>query len=156
MKKLRKVDRIAYPEPTEQRRRLMSRVKSRNTSPELKVRKLLHAMGYRFRLHKRDLPGTPDIVLGPLKKAIFVHGCFWHRHDGCRKTTTPTTRREFWVSKFEANVLRDERKMQELKEAGWDVMVVWECESEAPTLARDLNRFLRRSACKPRRRVQRG
>jgi DNA mismatch endonuclease (patch repair protein) len=141
--KPRKPRAISYPEPSEQRRQLMARVKSRDTIPELKVRRLLHAMGYRFRLHRRDLPGTPDIVLGPKRKAIFVHGCFWHRHKGCRKTTTPTMRREFWLAKFNANVERDRRSMAELKKDGWDVLIIWECESTSDSLADRLRRFVR-------------
>jgi DNA mismatch endonuclease (patch repair protein) len=88
-------------------------------------------MGFRFRLHRRDLPGTPDLVLPRLRKAIFVHGCFWHRHQGCPKATTPKTRFEFWQSKFEANVVRDARKERELREAGWDVCIIWECETRS-------------------------
>lgn len=107
----------------------MAKVGPRDTKPELIVRRILHALGRRFRLHRRDLPGTPDIVLPAPRKAIFVHGCFWHRHEGCRKATTPKTRVEFWQEKFERNVERDRRKERELREAGWDVLTVWECET---------------------------
>lgn len=107
----------------------MSRIGPRDTKPEKLVRRLLHAMGRRFRLHRRDLPGTPDIVLPATRKAIFVHGCFWHRHEGCRKSTTPKTRTAFWLDKFAANVERDARKELQLREAGWDVITVWECET---------------------------
>lgn len=109
----------------------MSRIKGVNTVPERLLRALLHRAGFRFRLHVRDLPGRPDIVLPRYQTAIFVHGCFWHRHQGCRKTTTPSTRREFWQQKFDGNVRRDARHLSQLEEAGWTVTVVWECELEA-------------------------
>lgn len=107
----------------------MARVGPKDTKPELVVRRMLHAMGRRFRLHRRDLPGTPDIVFPAFKKAIFVHGCFWHRHPGCSKATTPKTRTEFWNDKFDRNVERDGRKERELRAAGWDVCTIWECET---------------------------
>nr|WP_302050519.1 very short patch repair endonuclease [Sphingobium chlorophenolicum] len=109
---------------------LMAKIGQKNTKPETIVRKLLHAMGRRFRLHRRDLPGTPDIVLPGRKKVIFVHGCFWHRHPGCSKATTPKTRQEFWLDKFERNVERDRQKEEELQSAGWDVLTIWECETK--------------------------
>jgi len=107
----------------------MAKIGPRDTKPEMVVRRMLHAMGRRFRLHRRDLPGTPDIVLPTARKAIFVHGCFWHRHEGCSKATTPKTRAEFWQQKFAANVERDARKEAQLRKAGWDVIIVWECET---------------------------
>lgn len=110
----------------------MARIGPRDTKPEMVVRHLLHAIGRRFRLHRRDLPGTPDIVLPGSRKAIFVHGCFWHRHEGCARATTPKTRAEFWQEKFDRNVARDERKEAELRAAGWDVTTVWECETRDP------------------------
>lgn len=110
----------------------MSRIKGVDTAPEKQLRSLLHAAGYRFRLHHRQLPGRPDIVLPRYRAAVFVHGCFWHRHPGCRYATTPSTRTEFWSGKFAATVARDARKEQELAAAGWRVITVWECE-----LARD-------------------
>lgn len=125
------------------RRRLMSRVKSKNTKPELVVRRLLHALGYRFRLHRRDLPGTPDIVLPARRKAIMVHGCFWHRHDGCSRTTSPSTRAEYWQAKFDANVERDARDLAQLSALGWDSMIVWECETkDIDAVRRRLKAFL--------------
>nr|VFK12158.1 MAG: T/G mismatch-specific endonuclease [Candidatus Kentron sp. LPFa] len=117
------------PPPTPERSRLMSRVKGADTKPEWIVRRLLHKMGYRYRLHRKDLPGTPDIVFLARRKAIFVHGCFWHRHEGCRMTTTPKTRTAFWKEKFEANEERDRRKFRELDAMGWGYLVVWECET---------------------------
>ena len=121
----------------------MARIRSKDTQPEMAVRRLLHALGYRFRLHRRDLPGTPDICFPGRKKAIFVHGCFWHRHEGCRRTTTPKTRTTFWEDKFRKNVVRDRKNMTGLNEAGWDAMVVWECETvDLEGLVPRLRRFL--------------
>ena len=108
----------------------MSRIRSKNTTPEKIVRTALHRMGYRFRLHGKKLPGRPDIVLTKYKTVIFVHGCFWHRHHGCKNCTTPTTRKEWWVAKLEANVLRDLRHQQSLQQLGWKAIVVWECETK--------------------------
>lgn len=109
----------------------MSRIKGRNTGPELRLRSLLHRAGFRFRLHPKRLPGRPDVVLPKYQTAIFVHGCFWHRHLGCRHATTPSTRREFWQEKFEDNVCRDARNRAALEATGWTVMTVWECELKA-------------------------
>ncbi|MFG8730413.1 very short patch repair endonuclease [Pseudomonas aeruginosa] len=107
----------------------MKAVRREHTSPELVVRKLLHSLGLRFRLHKRSLPGSPDIVLRKHHAVIFVHGCFWHRHPGCRYASMPKTRREYWEPKFLANVERDARKASELEALGWRVLLVWECET---------------------------
>lgn len=106
----------------------MSRIKGKNTRPELRVRSLLHRFGYRFRLHRKDLPGNPDIVLPKYKTVIFVHGCFWHRHKGCKYAYTPKSRSEFWGKKFEGTIKRDRKKTEELQSSGWRVIVVWECE----------------------------
>ena len=106
----------------------MSRIKGKNTKPELLLRTLLHRRGFRFRLHDKKLPGKPDIVLPRYKTVIFVNGCFWHRHSGCRYAYTPKSRQEFWYKKFETTVKRDKEKKEKLKEEGWDVIVVWECE----------------------------
>ncbi len=111
----------------EQRRRIMKAVKSKNTSPEVLVRKILHGLGYRFRLHRKDLPGNPDIVLPSRKKAIFVHGCFWHLHD-CPKGRPPKSRQEYWLPKLEKNAERDRIKEEQIRKAGWKVLVVWQCE----------------------------
>lgn len=108
----------------------MSRIRGSDTKPELRLRSLLHRAGYRFRLHDRRLPGRPDIVLPKYRSAIFVHGCFWHRHKGCPKATTPSTRPEFWQEKFRKTVERDSRKAAEVERAGWCVITVWECEIE--------------------------
>ena len=121
----------------------MARIRATDTKPEVAVRRLLHTLGYRYRLHRRDLPGTPDICFPGRRKAIFVHGCFWHRHDGCARTTTPQTRTSFWEDKFRKNVVRDRMNMTDLTELGWDVMVVWECEiRNLKTLASRLLGFL--------------
>lgn len=108
----------------------MSRIHSKDTKPELAVRSLLHRMGYRFRLHKRELPGCPDIVLPKYKSVIFVHGCFWHLHEGCRDGTVPKTQHGKWNLKLERNVERDKHHYQELQKMGWKVLVIWECEIE--------------------------
>lgn len=106
----------------------MAAISGQNTQPELALRRFLHALGYRFRLHRKDLPGKPDIVMPKLRTCIFVHGCFWHRHPGCRYATTPKTRSEFWAAKFFRNVERDLENVHALEALGWKVMVVWECE----------------------------
>jgi DNA mismatch endonuclease (patch repair protein) len=107
----------------------MSGIKNRNTKPEKLVRSILHRKGFRFRLHRKDLPGKPDIVLPRYKSVILVHGCFWHRHQNCRLAYTPKTRTEFWSRKFQDNVSRDRRSMQRLEDKGWKPFVVWECET---------------------------
>lgn len=112
----------------EQRRRIMQSVKSKDTGPELVVRRLLHAMGYRFRLHRKELPGRPDIVLPKHRKAIFVHGCFWHWH-GCSKGQLPKSRLDYWRPKLEANLKRDRTKREQLESLGWATLVVWQCET---------------------------
>jgi DNA mismatch endonuclease, patch repair protein len=106
---------------------MMSGIRGWDTKPELCLRRALHALGFRYRINDRRLPGKPDIVLPRYRAAIFVHGCFWHRHSGCRNATTPTTRAEFWRLKFEANVKRDVRDLQALRDAGWRVATIWEC-----------------------------
>lgn len=110
------------------RSEVMSRIKGRNTKPERAVRSLLHHMGYRFRLHKADLPGKPDIVLSRYKTVIFVHGCFWHRHKDCRFAYTPKSRTDFWLNKLESNVIRDIQVKSDLEKLGWRVITIWECE----------------------------
>lgn len=117
-------------EPVDPKRSaLMARVRDKDSKPELVVRRLAHRLGYRFRLHRRDLPGTPDLVFPRLRKIIFVHGCFWHRHRGCYRTTTPETRKAYWADKFKTNIKRDRLKKRQLEALGWDVLVVWECET---------------------------
>jgi len=106
----------------------MSRIRAKDTTPELAVRSLLHRLGYRFRLHRKDLPGQPDIVLPKHQTVIFVHGCYWHRHKGCSFSYTPKTRTGFWLQKFEENVDRDTRTKKRLRNLGWRIIIVWECE----------------------------
>ena len=105
----------------------MSRIKSKDTAPEKRVRSALHRAGFRFRLHVKDLPGKPDIVLPKYKTVIFVHGCFWHQHKGCSNATIPSTNQAFWQEKFKRNVERDKREQAELKKLGWKVIIIWEC-----------------------------
>lgn len=119
----------------------MRRVRRKDTEPELAVRRYLHAQGFRFRLHRKDLPGTPDIVLPSRKVVVFVHGCFWHRHHGCRKATMPKSRVGFWAEKFEKNKERDRRKMSQLRKSGWRPIVIWQCETED---VERMSRILRR------------
>lgn len=107
---------------------LMARIRSSNTKPEIAVRRLLHARGLRFRLHRRDLPGKPDIVLPRHRLAIFVHGCFWHQHPGCRLASRPKTRTDYWMPKLSANVERDARAVSGLTDMGWRVETIWECD----------------------------
>lgn len=127
----------------EQRSALMAKVGTKNTVPEMRVRKCAHRLGYRFRLHRKGLPGSPDVVFPRLKKAIFVHGCFWHRHLGCVKASMPKTRTEFWSEKFAANVARDASDIAALENLGWSVLVVWECETrKTGDLAATLAGFL--------------
>ena len=106
----------------------MSKIRSKDTKPEKTVRSLLHKMGFRFRLHRKNLPGKPDIVLPKYKTVIFVHGCYWHRHEGCKDASTPKSNTDFWVNKFNANISRDKRNQEQLKNSGWNVIVVWSCE----------------------------
>ncbi|WP_077035963.1 very short patch repair endonuclease [Pelomonas sp. KK5] len=113
--------------PATVRSRMMSGIRSKDTNPELIVRRALFASGYRFRLHRKDLPGSPDIVMQGRRVAIFVHGCFWHAHQGCKYAKTPSTRTEFWSAKLQANVDRDQRAADKLREIGWRVLYVWEC-----------------------------
>ncbi len=106
----------------------MSRIRSKDTKPEMIVRSLLHRMGYRFRLHVKTLPAKPDIVLPKYKTIIFIHGCFWHKHSDCKEATTPKSNTAFWQTKLAKNVERDRKKKEKLKRLGWDIIVIWECE----------------------------
>ncbi|MHB1232251.1 MAG: very short patch repair endonuclease [Burkholderiales bacterium] len=121
----------------------MALVKSKNTKPEITVRRLVFAMGYRYRLHDARLPGTPDLVFAGRRKALFVHGCFWHRHAGCTLARLPKSRLDFWRPKLEGNRQRDARKLRALRRKDWSVLVVWECElANKDRLARRIKRFL--------------
>ena len=127
----------------EQRSRTMRAVKSRDTTPELKVRRLLHSMGYRYRLHRKDLPGKPDIVFGPRHKIIFVHGCFWHGHNCKRGNRTPATNTEYWQAKIAGNVERFEGQLEQLHLTGWRTLTIWECElKDLDDLSQRLRSFL--------------
>lgn len=121
----------------------MSRIGGKDTGPEMVVRRMVHSMGYRYRLHQSKLPGRPDLVFAGRRAVIFVHGCFWHRHAGCELARMPKSRLEFWGPKLEANAARDARKIDELRAAGWRVLVVWECELvDAAKLRSRLAEFL--------------
>lgn len=120
------MDRIS----TEHRSWNMSRIKNRDTKPEMIVRSALHKLGYRFRLHCRTLPGKPDIVLAKHKTVIFVNGCFWHRHENCKFAYSPKTRTDFWLQKFHENINRDAQVKLSLENAGWRVLVIWECQTK--------------------------
>ena len=113
--------------PSAQKSRMMSRVRTKGTAPELALRSALHSAGIRFRLHRKDLPGKPDIVLPKYKSVIFVHGCFWHHHEGCIKSKMPKTNVDFWQDKIAANIKRDKSNQDDLAKMGWRVLVVWEC-----------------------------
>ena len=126
----------------------MSRIRGRDTSPEKRVRSLLHRLGFRFTLRRKDLPGRPDIVLPSRKAAVFVHGCFWHRHERCRNSVLPKTRAEFWLAKLTGNVERDRIKAAELKALGWRVLTVWECEiKNEPRLSKKLRLAIGKERC---------
>jgi DNA mismatch endonuclease (patch repair protein) len=125
------------------RSRMMAGIKGKNTKPELIVRSYLHRAGFRFSLHRKDLPGRPDIVLPKYRTVVFVHGCFWHRHEGCRFATTPGTRRAFWLNKLRTNQLRDQRAIAALNEAGWRTYVLWDCELTTGRLDELIHRLAR-------------
>lgn len=127
----------------EQRSRVMGRVKGKNTKPEMKVRRLAHALGYRFRLHRKDLPGSPDLVFPGRGKVIFVHGCFWHGHDCPRGSRQPKQNAEYWRAKIARNVERDRQAVDALEDQGWSVLTLWECElKDAGVLKQRLEGFL--------------
>lgn len=109
----------------------MAAIKGKDTKPEIIVRRYLHKLGYRFRLHRKDLPGKPDITLPRFKTVIFVHGCFWHRHEQCANSVMPTSNVAFWRKKLDGNVVRDKKNVELLKEQGWKVLVIWECEVQS-------------------------
>jgi len=115
----------------------MSRISGKDTKPELIVRSLLHKMGYRFRIHRSDLPGKPDITLPKHKKVIFIHGCFWHGHNGCSRSKRPETNRLFWERKLNGNILRDKANITKLRELGWGVLIIWTCEIKEQTILKE-------------------
>jgi len=131
------------PPPSRARSANMAKVKGKDTSPEMLVRRAVHAMGYRYRLHVTGLPGTPDLVFPGRQKIIFVHGCFWHRHPLCKRATMPSTRKAYWEAKLAGNVKRDADAIERLETAGWTVLVLWECAlRDRATLGQQLAAFL--------------
>lgn len=119
----------------ERRSAIMARIRSKATSPEVRVRKAAHALGLRFRLHRRDLPGNPDLVFRGLNLVLFVHGCFWHQHVGCRRASVPKSRTDYWGPKLARNVARDRTNAQSLQQLGWKVRIIWECEVKDQSMA---------------------
>lgn len=129
----------------DKRSKNMSAIRSKNMKPEMIVRRLVHSLGFRYRLHKKELPGKPDLVFGARKKVIFVHGCFWHQHDNpnCLDGSLPKSRREYWVPKLEKNVSRDKSNLEQLSTLGWKTLVIWECETkDVSALRRRITEFL--------------
>lgn len=128
----------------EQRSKIMGRIGSKDTKPEMLVRKLVFGLGYRYRLHDKKLPGRPDLVFKSKKKAIFVHGCFWHQHRGCKRGKPPKSNLYFWKAKLEKNKLRDQNSLRQLEKLGWKTLVIWECETKnVNTIVNILEAFLR-------------
>lgn len=127
----------------QKRSSVMARVKRQDTRPELSLRRALHACGLRYRLHVTSLPGSPDLVFSKYKAVVFVHGCFWHRHPGCRRASTPSTNMDFWSKKFERNVARDVRVATDLVAAGWNVFTVWECELSSKSKIETIAKYLK-------------
>ena len=128
---------------TSERSVRMASIRSKNTKPELIIRKIAHRLGYRYRLHRKGLPGSPDLVFPSRKKVVFVHGCFWHSHDGCKVANQPKSRRSYWTEKFTRNKIRDKLNERRLRKDGWGVCTIWECETRnAEKAARRLARFL--------------
>jgi DNA mismatch endonuclease, patch repair protein len=127
----------------ERRSALMAKVRGKDTAPEMIVRRLLHSMGFRYRLHRRSLPGAPDIVFPSRKKVIWIHGCYWHHHGGCRLATVPKTNRKFWIAKFKKNVARDKSNANSIAALGWKSLTIWQCElKQQRTVVRRLRKFL--------------
>lgn len=129
----------------EQRSANMARIRSKSTKPEMIVRKLVHGLGYRYRLHRKDLPGKPDMVFPRRKKIILINGCFWHQHDDpkCKIARIPKSRKEYWIPKLQRNVERDRKQIEELQRLGWDVLVIWECQvKDTKSLVDTIMKFL--------------
>ena len=134
MRRLQQTSTPDFADTSEYRRRNMAAIKGKDTQPEMRVRRALHFAGYRYRLHVRYLPGRPDIVFPARRKIIEIRGCFWHRHSGCIFAANPRTRSDFWHGKFQATIARDARNLAALQAAGWQVMIIWECEVKDPRL----------------------
>ncbi|MCY3825742.1 MAG: DNA mismatch endonuclease Vsr [Nitrospinae bacterium] len=129
----------------QRRSKMMSKIRGRNTVPELVVRRIAHKLGLRFRLHRKDLPGCPDLVFPKYRLVVFVHGCFWHRHEGCQYAYKPKSRIEFWTEKFASNVARDRRNEEALRNLGWRVLVIWECETKNEgSVKQNLTKYINR------------
>lgn len=126
----------------EQRSKCMSHIRSKNTKPEVLVRRFLFAHGFRFRLHRKDLPGKPDIVLPKYRTVIFINGCFWHGHSGCKYSTIPATNREFWESKISGNIRRDKETFSRLVKSGWKVIEIWQCQLKPKTKDQTLQNLI--------------
>ena len=138
----------------EKRSKIMARIRTTGTKPELVVRQVTHSLGYRFRLHGKELPGKPDLVFPRYRKVIFVHGCFWHGHGHCPKAKRPATNSTFWEQKLSRNMERDQQNTIALRKAGWEVMVIWECETKDPDrLAGKIRFFLEGKLCQGKVRV---
>jgi DNA mismatch endonuclease, patch repair protein len=128
---------------TEKRSWIMSQVRGQDTTPEIKVRSMTHRLGYRFRLHRKDLPGNPDLVFPSRKKVIFVHGCFWHGHNCSRGGRIPKTNTEYWSEKLSKNIERDRKNQEALRSLGWEILIIWECDLKAPdNVIYSINRYL--------------
>ena len=132
------------PETSIERSAIMRKVGRKNTAPEMVLRRELHLRGYRYRLHDKTLPGSPDLVLPKYKTVIFVHGCFWHRHEGCRLASNPKDNAEFWNDKFHTNIQRDIKNENQLKSEGWQVITVWQCELKKKNLKLTIDRLTKR------------
>lgn len=131
----------------EKRSEIMSKILGKDSKPEIFVRRMLHGMGYRFRLHAAHLPGKPDIVLPRHRKVLFIHGCFWHSHPGCKRATIPRTNTEFWAEKLARNRARDERQIKDLEALGWKVLVIWTCEfKNTENLQSKISKFMHEGA----------
>ena len=143
-----KTPRPEFDDVSDARRRNMAAIKGKDTRPEMLVRRIVHGMGYRYRLHVNGLPGRPDIVLPSRKKIIEVRGCFWHRHSGCPRSAIPAARRDFWIDKFQSTIARDIQNLAALKASGWTVKVIWECETKDTHLKDRLRHFLEQTAPK--------
>jgi len=115
--------------PADKRSEIMRRITSKDTKPEFVVRRFVHSLGFGYRLHTKELPGKPDLVFSGRRKLIFVHGCFWHQHDGCKSSHIPKTRRDYWEPKLNRTVFRDSKNQEKLRELGWDILIIWECET---------------------------
>ncbi len=140
-----RVNKMADIFTKEKRSEIMARIQGKNTRPEIAIRSFLHRQGYRFRLHKKDLPGKPDIILPKYKTIIFVHGCYWHRHSSCKRgRSIPSTNKDFWLKKFRMTISRDKKNQRELHKLGWKVITFWECEvSENKKLNKKLKQTFR-------------